>query len=159
MASATLKPPKRLGEFLNEEQEPFILEVYLSEREYSNRWSFNDGDSSNTSEIPTTSGLNKKKKALLPICQVLKALYKKLAFNKESKRVLTKVHEYDQRNKHEGVLERTRFDHILKFSSDSRFTMFSSCQDIDEEGTSVLSHKQQHLFYSHTICNMGPQQR
>jgi len=150
MASPTLKPPKRLGEFLNEEQEPFILELYLSERDYSNRWSSNDGDSSSTSEKPTISGLNKKKKGLLPFFHLLKALYKKLSFPRESKR----VHEYDQRNKHEGVLE-----HALQFSSDSRFTMFSSCQDIDEEGTSMWSHKQQDLFYSHTLYNMVPRQR
>ncbi|ESW32931.1 hypothetical protein PHAVU_001G029700 [Phaseolus vulgaris] len=160
MASPTLKPHKKLGEFLHEEQEPFILEVYLSEREYSNRWSSNDGDSTNTSEKPTTSGLSKRKKGLLPFFHMLKALYKKLSFPKESKSVLlTKVYEYDQRNKHEAVLEHTQLDHILQFSSDSRFTMFSSCQDIDEEGTSMLSHKQQHLFYSHTLYNMVPQQR
>jgi len=160
MASPTLNPHKKLGEFLHEEQEPFILEVYLSEREYSNRWSSNDGDSTNTSEKPTTSGLNKRKKGILPFFHMLKALYKKLSFPKESKSVLlTKVYEYDQRNKHEAVLEHTQLDHILQFSSDSRFTMFSSCQDIDEEGTSMLSHKQQHLFYSHTLYNMVPQQR
>ncbi|XP_047168844.1 uncharacterized protein LOC124837511 isoform X1 [Vigna umbellata] len=149
MASPTLKPHKRLAEFLNDEQEPFILELYLSERDYSNRWSSNDGDSTNTSDKP-------KKKGFF---YVLKALYKKLSFPKETESFLTKVHEYDQRNKHEGVLQHTRLDHILQFSSDTRFTMFSSCQDIGEEGTSLFSHKQQHLFYSRTLYNMVPQQR
>jgi len=147
MASPTLQPQKKLAEFLNDEQEPFILQLYLSERDYSNRWSSNGEDSTNTST------LNRKKKGLLPFFYLLKALYKKLSFPKETKTVLTKVHECDQRNKHEGL------DHILQFSSDTRFTMFSSCQDIDEEGTSVFSHKQQHLFYSHTLYNMAPQQR
>lgn len=150
MASATPKPQKRLAEFLDEEQEPFLLGVYLSESEYSKGWSL-DGDSSNT-EKSTKSGLNKRKKGLLlPFCQVLKALYNKLGFNKESKNSLTKFH--DQRNKNEGVPEPT----IVQFSSDSSFTMFNSCQDIDEEVPSILSHKDQHLFYSHTLCNMGPQ--
>ena len=39
MASATPKPQKRLAEFLDEEQEPFLLGVYLSESEYSKGWS------------------------------------------------------------------------------------------------------------------------
>lgn len=147
MASPTPKHQKRLGEFLNEQQEPFILEVYLSEREYSNRWSL-DEDSSNTSEKPTTSSLNKNKKVLLPFFQVIRALYNKLACNKESKNITTKNHH--QRNKHEGFRKP-----IVQFSSDSSSTMFNSCLDIDEEGTSTLSHRDQHLFYSHTLCNMG----
>ncbi|XP_014504023.1 uncharacterized protein LOC106764272 isoform X2 [Vigna radiata var. radiata] len=150
MALPTLKPHKRLAEFLNDEQEPFILELYLSEREYSNRWSSIDGgDSTNTSEQP-------KKKGFF---YVLKALYKKLSYPKETESFLSNVHEYDQRNKHEGVLQHTRLDHILQFSSDTRFTMLSSCQDIGEDGTSLFSHKQQHLFYSRTLYNMVPQQR
>ncbi|TKY57918.1 hypothetical protein E2542_SST14972 [Spatholobus suberectus] len=158
MASATPKQKKRLGDFLSEQQEPFILEVHLSERVYSKRWSLN-GDSSITSEKPTTSGLNKKKNALLPFYQVLKSLYNKLAFHKESKSTLTKVHEYDQRNKHAGVPQSTRVDHIVQFSSDRSSSMLNSRSDIDEEGNSILSHEDQHLFYSHTLSNMEPQRR
>lgn len=157
MASATPKPRKRLAEFLNEEQEPFPLEVYLSESEYSKRWSLDDGDSSNnTSEKSTKSGLNKRKKGQLPFCQVLKAIYNKLGFHNESKNSLTKFH--DQRTKHEeGAPEPSQVNDIVQFSSDRFSTMFNSCQDIDEEVPSILSHKDQHLFYSHTLCNMGPQ--
>ncbi|KAK7383247.1 hypothetical protein VNO78_28921 [Psophocarpus tetragonolobus] len=153
MALATPRPRKRLADYLNEEQEPFILEVYLSESEYSKRWSW-DGDSSHTSEKPTTSGLNKRKKGLLPFFQVLKGLYNKLVFHKESKNSVTKFH--DQRNKHEDGPE------PIQFSSDRISTMFNPCSDIDEEGPScpsILSHRDQHLFYSHTLCNMEPQRR
>ncbi|KAL2317862.1 hypothetical protein Fmac_031738 [Flemingia macrophylla] len=153
MASATSKPQKTLADFLHEQQEPFILEVFLSEREYSKRWNLN-GDS----ETPTTSSLTKKKKALLSFYQVLKAVYNKLAIHKERNNNLTIVH--DQRNKqHEGALEPTLVNHIVQLSSHRSSRMFNSCSDIDEEGTSILSHQDQPLFYSHTLCNMGPKRR
>ncbi|XP_027368143.1 uncharacterized protein LOC113874120 [Abrus precatorius] len=155
MASSTPKTQKRLLDFLNENQEPFILEAYLSEREYySKRWILR-GDSSNSSKKPPTSCLNKKKKAHFPFCKVLKALCNKLAFHRESKNVLTKVN--DQRNKHACVPQPNWVNHILQFSSASNSTMFNSCSNIDEEGTSIVSHKDQHLVYSHTLCNMGLQ--
>ncbi|XP_020236130.1 uncharacterized protein LOC109815744 isoform X1 [Cajanus cajan] len=135
MASATPKPQKRLTDFLKEQQEPFILELFLPERGYSKRWSLN-GDSETAS---------KKKRALLPFYQLLKALYNKLAIHKETKNILSKVH--DQRNNHEALV-----DHIVQFSS-------HRSSDTDEEGTSILSREDQHLFYSHTLCNMGPHRR
>ncbi|MED6197707.1 hypothetical protein PIB30_059194 [Stylosanthes scabra] len=47
MASSTTKPQKRLRDFLTEQQEPFMLEVYLLERQYlSSKWwkRFNNDD-------------------------------------------------------------------------------------------------------------------
>ncbi|KAL1339129.1 hypothetical protein AAHE18_U011200 [Arachis hypogaea] len=69
MASAE----KRLAEFLNEKQEPFILELYLLERGYSKRL---------TSKSTSLSSLcGKRKKSVLSFSKVLTALPNKLAFH------------------------------------------------------------------------------
>ncbi|KAL1344939.1 hypothetical protein HN51_018735 [Arachis hypogaea] len=67
MASAE----KRLAEFLNEKQEPFILELYLLERGYSKRL---------TSK---STSLSKRKKSVFPFSKLLTALHKKLAFHNQ----------------------------------------------------------------------------
>ena len=158
MASATAKPQKRLGEFLTEQQEPFILDVYLLERRYSKGWSLN-GDSGKSSKKPANSSLNKKRKAMLQFSKVLlPALCSKLDFHKESI-ILTK--DYGQRNRHVGVPEDGCDDHIVQFSSASSSTVFNPCSDVGEDEDSIWSHEDHHnLFSSDTcqnssVCNMG----
>ncbi|MED6217075.1 hypothetical protein PIB30_014277 [Stylosanthes scabra] len=73
MASSTTKPQKRLRDFLTEQQEPFILEVYLLERQYlsSKWWKRFNGDShgnnkSSNDDDETSRKRKKAYKVLLP---------------------------------------------------------------------------------------------
>ncbi|XP_061372031.1 uncharacterized protein LOC133314558 [Gastrolobium bilobum] len=159
MASATAKPQKRLEEFLKEQQEPFILEVYLLERGCSKKWSSN-GDSGKSLEKSASSGLIKRRKALLPFSKVVKALHKKLAFHNQSSTLIS-----DTDNRKESVnvsvpYEAGSVDQTVvetdRFSTASSSTLFNSCSDIDEDGTSLSSHKDKHLFSPYT-CNIGAQ--
>lgn len=144
MASATTKPQKRLGDFLNEQQEPFILELYLVERDYSKGWSLNGG-SSKSLERSTNCGLNKKRKRKVqfPFCKALTTLLNKLACHSQGN---TLTREFDQRKKHASI------NHIVQFSSAR-----NSCSDIvDEEDICISSNNDQHSFSSHInqTCNV-----
>lgn len=165
MASATAKPEKRLGEFLKEQQEPFILEVYLLERGYSKKWNSNGDSSRSTLESPaTSSGLNKKRKALFPIYKVLTALHQKLAFHN------TAIKDCDTRKEHArvSVPHHEAADETVvetdRFSTASSSTMFNSCSDVDEDGASLSSPNDKSLISSEDVCqasgvcsNMGVQ--
>ncbi|KAL1353583.1 uncharacterized protein [Arachis hypogaea] len=72
MASSTTKPQKRIRDFLTEQQEPFILEVYLLERQHSSKWwkRFN-GDSDGNKSSNNDEKSRKRKKAMLPFYKVL----------------------------------------------------------------------------------------
>lgn len=146
MASATAKPQKRLRDFLNEQEEPFMLEVFLLEREYSKGWSLN-GDSGNNSEKSASRGLIKKRKALLPFCKVLTTLVNKLAFHSQSN-ILTK--DYEQRKKHASAPQPKWVDndHMVQFSSASSSTVLNSCSDVDHHSFSS------HISQTCNVCNM-----
>ena len=154
MASAAAKAEKRLGEFLKEQQEPFILEVYLLERGYSKRWtSKSNGDSGKkTLEVSASSGFNKRRKALLPFSKALTALHKKLAFHNQK---CTAICDPCNRNEHVNVTvphEAGSLDHTVvetdRYSTASSSTVFNSCSvsDIDEDRTSSSSQKDKPSF-------------
>lgn len=108
MASAITKPEKRLGEFLKEQQEPFILDVYLLEKGYSKKCT------------------SSKRKPLFPFLKVLAVLHKKLAFHNQS----------SNSNKHTNVGVPHEDQTVVetdRFSTASSSTMFNSCSDIDDE--------------------------
>ncbi|KAI4337079.1 hypothetical protein L6164_015534 [Bauhinia variegata] len=150
MASPTVtvsdKPQKRLAEFLKEQQEPFILEVYLLERGYSKKWSLiPDRDNSGQNlERSASCGLIKKRKTLQQFSKVLTAVYKKLAFQKESRT----SSEAERRNEDETVPETGRVSQIVleteRFSSASSSTVFNSCSEIEEEETWIPTHDDNH---------------
>jgi len=170
MASPTLKPEKKLAEFLKDKQEPFILEVYLLERSNcSKNWSSN---SSKSLEKPASSCFySKKRKPLFPFFKVLlTAIHdkkkKKVATitdfnitNQHANVAVTITHEGEANNVHQVPIETDRF------STASSSTLFNSCSDIDDEEdeTSFSSHKHYNpLFSSDTcqassVCNMGIQ--
>ncbi|KEH40002.1 hypothetical protein MtrunA17_Chr1g0152221 [Medicago truncatula] len=125
MATHLAEPQKRLGEFLNEKQEPFMLELYLLERGYSKSLSLNK---------------KRKRKVLLPFSKALIFIINKLAFQSQSNTLPT-TRDYEQRKKHAGC--------NVEFSSASNSTMSNSCSNVDEEGTSISSHRDHHLFSSH----------
>lgn len=166
MASTTPKPEKRLGEFLKEQQEPFILEVYLLEKGYSKRWSSKSkGDSRKSLERSSSSCSNQKRKYLWPFSKVLTALHKKLVFHNQSS---TMIEDSDNRKEHVDVPhEAASFDRTVmeteRFSTASSSTMFHSCSDIDEDhGTSLSSQNDRPWFSPDTgktssICNMRVQ--
>ncbi|XP_027356935.1 uncharacterized protein LOC113866255 [Abrus precatorius] len=153
MGSATAKPAKKLVEFLKEQQEPFILEVYLLERGYSTRRSPN-GESTKCSERWATSFvLNKKKENLFPFSKVLTALHKKLSFHNQNC-IVFRDSDTDSINEHVDVsvphvattLETDRFS----FSTATSSTVYNSCSDIDEDGISMSPHRDKPLFSSDT---------
>ncbi|KAL5071758.1 hypothetical protein RYX36_022645 [Vicia faba] len=126
---------KRLGEFLNEQQEPFMLELYLLERGYLNEDSLK----------------KRKKKVLIPFSNFLASIVNKLAFHSQGNSISTS-RDNGQRKKHASC-------NVQISSASYNSTMFNSCSNVDEEGTSISSHKDHHLCSSHIHqtckeCNM-----
>lgn len=171
MASPTLKPEKKLADFLKDKQEPFILEVYLLERSScSKKWS---PCSSKSLEKPASSCFfNKNRKPHFPFFKVLlTAIHdkkkKKFATTKDSNITnqhanvaVTITHEDEANDVDQTPIETDRF------STASSSTLFNSCSDIDddddddEDRASFSSHKHYNpLFSSDTcqasdVCNM-----
>ncbi|KAJ1430368.1 hypothetical protein SESBI_07865 [Sesbania bispinosa] len=162
MALTTPKPEKkRLGEFLKEQQEPFILEVYLLEKGCSKKWSSN-GDSAKNLKRSASSGLNQKKRAHFPFSKVLTALHKKLAFHNQRSAL---IRDSNTRDEHVNVSvsvphEAGSVDQTVvepdRFSTASSSTVFNSCSDIDEDGISFSSHKDKQ---SQQATNNGKQRQ
>lgn len=121
--TTTSRPVKKLGQLLEEQQEPFILEIYLSER----------GKNFNSIKPFKRSS----KKGIHQFPKVFKVVYRKLAsINKKSK---------------DGKFTATEAD-VDQFSSASSTTVFNSCSESDaEEATTTsktsvssrVSHKEQ----------------
>ncbi|KAL5074639.1 hypothetical protein RYX36_013623 [Vicia faba] len=161
MASPSPKPQKKLSEFLNEQQEPFILQLYLSERSNSSK-TFTSISPKNFENPSSSCFLNKKKKPLFPFCKILTCVHKKkLPAIKNS--YTTNKHNNVNVTHHEAnnVDDRTQIaTETDRFSTASSSTVFHSCSDIDdeEERTSFSSHKYYNpLFSSNSVCNIGIQ--
>ena len=146
MASTTSIHQRRLREFLMEQQEPFILNKYLSERGCSRTWSL---------QRSANSCLNMN--AMLMMSKVLISLYKKLALqHKESGNFITERPRV--RNEDVVVSETLTIGEIVleterlsSFSSSS--TQFYSCSEIDEEEISFSSD----TFQASIPCSTGMQ--
>ncbi|RDY03134.1 hypothetical protein CR513_13319, partial [Mucuna pruriens] len=132
MASPSPKPrKKRLAEFLKEQQEPFTLDLYLLERGYpTNR---------------TPNGDNKRD-PLFPLSKLLTTLHKKLLFHNQS---CILIRDSDIINQHVHVTvphEAESTDQTIddtdrfSFSTATNSTVYLSCSDIDEDGTSFSPH-------------------
>lgn len=139
-------PEKKLGEFLKEQQEPFILEVYLLEKGCSRKLKRSDASSCFF-------------KPLFPLSKVLTILHKKLHFQNRSKSALFRDPETrTEHAPHETVVELE----TDRFSTASSSTVFNSCSDVDEDGNSFWSHENNPLFSSDnfqvsSVYNMGVQ--
>ncbi|KAK4277385.1 hypothetical protein QN277_015392 [Acacia crassicarpa] len=173
--ASTSRPQKKLSEFLNEEQEPFVLELFLLERGCSRKWNLAHqdqggnkvGGSGTSLERSTSSVSNKKRKALLLFSKVLTSVCKKLATHRETPETR------DSENGDEDIVsvpQTERVDHKVveteRFSSASRSTLFNSCSEIEEIGeeTWISSHKDQPSFISETcrasnVCNITVKSR
>nr|KYP39473.1 hypothetical protein KK1_039206 [Cajanus cajan] len=139
MASAKPKPTKRLAEFLKEQQDPFILDLYLLERGYSTK----------------TNG-DKKRDPLFPISKLLTTLHKKLLFHNRS---CILIRDSQIINQHVNVSvphETESTDHTIhdtdrfSFSTATNSTVYLSCSDIDEDGTSLSPQKDKPSFSPNT---------
>ncbi|XP_054794682.1 uncharacterized protein LOC129300167 isoform X2 [Prosopis cineraria] len=170
--ASTSRPQKKLSEFLNEEQQPFVLELYLLERGCSRKWNltqdqggngFDIGDSGKSLERSASCVLNKKRKALLSFSEVLTSVYKKLAAHSETP--ITR----DSDNRDEDAVSVPQTERAIqkvvetdRFSSASSSTLFNSCSETGEieEQTWISSHKDQPSFISDTCsasnaCNIA----
>ncbi|TKY74952.1 hypothetical protein E2542_SST03717 [Spatholobus suberectus] len=168
-----LAKTKRLGEFLKEQQEPFKLELYLLERGHST-----NGESGKSLE---RWAINKKREPLFPFSKVLTTLHKKLVFHNHSCIVIRDsdiIHEQvnvsvpndaestDQTtvetdisvpNKAESTDQTIEDTDRFSVSTATNSTVYLSCSDIDEDGTSWSPHKDKALFSPNTsqASNMG----
>ena len=159
MASTSADPQKRLSDFLKDQQEPFILEVYLLERGYSKRRNctqHHDDSGKVTLKRSASSASNKltttSRKILLPFSKVLKAGFKKLAnFHSESE----KTRNSENRNEDVNVPD-PRTGRVIgqaapekePGSSASSSTVFNSCSEVDEEETSISPYREPPSFSS-----------
>ncbi|XP_028796095.1 uncharacterized protein LOC114751602 [Neltuma alba] len=144
MASATSIHQRRLREFLKEQQEPFILNNYLSERGCSRTWCL---------QRSANSCLNINAK--LQFSRVLASLCKKLALHNESSNVMAE--RPAARNEDLVVRETPTIGEIVveteRSSSSSSSTLFYSCSEVDEDESSFSSDN----FQASNVCPTGMQ--
>ncbi|XP_015885098.3 uncharacterized protein LOC107420617 isoform X2 [Ziziphus jujuba] len=150
MASSTSKPAK-LGQLLQQQQEPFALEVYLIESGYVKK-SFNskteeklgrcksNGNSRKFLSRPTSSGLNKSRK----VSKIWRAVCNKLVCTNKSQSLKNS----DDKETEFGVHELPRNGELVSesdsYSSASSTTVYNSCSESDKDETPTSFHKQQH---------------
>ncbi|CAK9137672.1 unnamed protein product [Ilex paraguariensis] len=155
MASMT---PKLLGELLQEQQEPFTLEVYLLERGYQKNKSSSDHSlrccSSNSTKFlkrPASCGLKKRKKVVPNCSNIVKAVFNKLL---SIDRKWTKKHYGSDQgvSATEMSMNNPEIAEDDKFSSASSTTVFNSCSGSDVEDEYDLS-KNQHRSSTPKTCH------
>lgn len=158
---------KQLRELLQEEQEPFILELYLVERGYL-RKSFNGGssfprchgDSRKSVKRSFSSGLKRSKMGVPQFPKALRSVYDQVISINERLRIKTCNHGDGNvdvtKNKDRQNQEAVEFE---RFSSASSSTVFNSCCGSDAEETSTSQLKDHISFTANTsqslkLCNL-----
>ncbi|XP_027942750.1 uncharacterized protein LOC114196336 isoform X2 [Vigna unguiculata] len=141
MASPKPKSGKRLAEFLKEQQDPFILDLYLLERGYS---------------TTAQSANNRKREPLFQFSKLLTTLHKKLLFHNPTCILIRESHIIDQHvldsvprgaeSSDQTIEDTDRFS----FSTATNSTVYLSCSDTDEDGTALSPQKNKALFSPHT---------
>ncbi|KAK4352219.1 hypothetical protein RND71_027737 [Anisodus tanguticus] len=146
---------KQLGQFLQEQQEPFTLELYLLERGRSIRGKgtlFSDGDFRCCSRNSSTKFLKrsancgaKKRRKVIPNCsKIVKSVFNKLVTIIHNQKIknLGSVEQNNATSKNINCQGNTNADDD-KFSSASSSTVFNSCLDTsDAEEADNLSSPQ-----------------
>ncbi|KAJ8541214.1 hypothetical protein K7X08_002030 [Anisodus acutangulus] len=146
---------KQLGQFLQEQQEPFTLEIYLLERGRSIRGKstlFSDGDFRCCSRNSSTKFLKrsancgaKKRRKVIPNCsKIVKSVFNKLVTIIHNQKIknLGSVEQNNGTSKNINCQGNTNADYD-KFSSASSSTVFNSCLDTsDAEEADNLSSPQ-----------------
>ncbi|KAM3237533.1 hypothetical protein P3L10_012562 [Capsicum annuum] len=124
---------KQLGQFLQEQQEPFTLELYLLERgQFRNKHLTSDGDfrccsinsSTNFLKRSASCGAKKRRQVLILNCsKIVKSVFNKLVItinhNQKNKNLANDQEQYHNNSTNDDQ----------KFSSASRTTLFHSCSD------------------------------
>ncbi|CAJ2643869.1 unnamed protein product [Trifolium pratense] len=159
MASPTSKQEKKLVEFLKEQQEPFILELYLLEK--SKSWN----SIKNFETPPSNSVINKKHKPFFPFFKVLlTALHHK---KKKKKKLFATIKDSNTTIKHANVVDitqeaknnfaQTTMDQTERFSTASSSTMFYSCSDIDDDDDDDHDHEEEEEDIASCVGNQSQQ--
>lgn len=140
MASTPPKPLKQLGEFLQEQQEPFILEVYLLERGCLKKRLNSEGNFSccqrNSTKFLKRSvscSLNKENNGIPRWSKLLKAVYKMLDSIKEDQRAKSSENIKEEYHVTAMVGDDKEVKESDRFSSASSTTVFNSCSETEEE--------------------------
>ncbi|KAK9271158.1 hypothetical protein L1049_026747 [Liquidambar formosana] len=147
MASTMPKTVKQLGELLQEQQDPFILEIYLQERGYLKKSLSSEdnsgschGNSNKFLKRSASCGPNKSRKGMPHCSKILQAVFNKLVSINENLRV-----KHSHGDGKFSVTEKGRNNQEAaepeRFSSSSSTTVFNSCSETDIEETSTSSHK------------------
>ncbi|XP_062097140.1 uncharacterized protein LOC133803184 isoform X2 [Humulus lupulus] len=145
MASSITKPGKQLGELLQKEQDPFVLDIFLNERRYVKR---------NASD----SNKSRKRRNAIPSCsKILRAILGKFGFNKSDQSqntrstdtTTTTTTDDDQiQGKSNEKMKNVIVQQVSepdRLSSASSKTVYNSCSDSeysqDESSTSLDQHE------------------
>ncbi|KAK4859295.1 hypothetical protein QYF36_002909 [Acer negundo] len=156
MATTTSKPIKKLGQFLEEQQEPFVLELYLLEKgclKMKKNKKLNSVKSLKKRSGSCSKSNTSKKGNIIPQCpKLLKVLYNKfVSINGSS----LKIKKNDKRDGEFNVTEVAKNDQQVaesdQFSSASSTTVFNSCSESDAEEPTT-SHQ------PFRICNLEQKQ-
>ncbi|XP_059279463.1 uncharacterized protein LOC132033496 isoform X2 [Lycium ferocissimum] len=125
---------KVLGEFLQEQQEPFTLELYLLERgQFRSKHLVSDGDfrccsiNSSTKFLKRSAscGGEKRRKVILKCSKIIKSVFNNLvAISHNQKKNLASEQHNNATTKNTNIADDD------KFSSASSTTVFNSCSDI-----------------------------
>lgn len=138
MASTVTKPGKQLGELLQKEQEPFVLNVFLNERGYHKKIT------------------RKRRTKGIPSCsRILRAIFNKFAWNKndESRNTKTTTTDDDDDDQSEGKFrgnekQRGIIDEQVAepdiFSSASGRTIYNSFSESDHSQNESPSSLDKH---------------
>ncbi|CAI9115991.1 OLC1v1017025C2 [Oldenlandia corymbosa var. corymbosa] len=137
---------KQLGEFLQEQQEPFILEVYLLERGYSKRKLSAEYNVGAILKRSVSSGL-KRNRTFIPNCsRLVRGLFSKLLNS-----VGDNNNTHKTNNATDGKREKKSFSISSRssketadddiYSSASSATIFNSCSESDAEDAYYYSSR------------------
>ncbi|KAF8404844.1 hypothetical protein HHK36_009733 [Tetracentron sinense] len=161
-------PVRRLGELLEEQQEPFKLSVYLSERGCLKKSLNSVGrigccpdNSGKNLKRPSRNGLNKQRKGIPQCSKILRSVLDKLVSANESQ----KLSNWDSRAYKNGWVSEMgrRTDQVIeshRFSSASSMTVLDSSSEssIEEETTSSeqnrISSSSASSFGAMKACNL-----
>ncbi|XP_042990062.1 uncharacterized protein LOC122317174 [Carya illinoinensis] len=166
MASTPPKPSKQLGEFLLEQQEPFILDEYLLERgclknSSNSRSNLGSccGNSTKLLKRSASCGLNKSRNDVPRCSKILGCVYKKFVSIKEDKRRKSSEYKDEEYSAPATEMVDKEVAESDGFSSSSSTTVFNSCSESDKEEISTSSCKDQTFFDVETfqameLCNI-----
>ncbi|KAL3340327.1 hypothetical protein AABB24_028786 [Solanum stoloniferum] len=141
---------KQLGQFLQEQQEPFTLQIYLLERgQFKNKHLISDRDfrccSTNSSTYlflkrSASCGAKKRRKQILNCSKIVKYVFNKLVTFSHNQKIKNLANDQEHNNSTSKNSNVTANDE--KISSTSSRTVFNSCYDSSDADDNFLHEKQ-----------------